>query len=431
MDRANSGENEEGDKGEEGEHEGLPPEPLNKNVAKAKAKPKGKRRPCGVCVPRVRVPALACVPRHSFATVPARHGQGGVESPSLESVEAIAVGKTAKSGVERPSLEKEDKKNAETIQTLIAAGPLFEGTGEVERGVSSEEPAQSGKESTVEQSAASGQRSGDLQEPKGSGSKPVKAGVEKTAADKEYRHQDGSDQSKTKSSLFCLPQEVCNPDSYGQGGLESPESNVPVSVKDSPLVLERQKMLVGMSKIAVGKAAKSGAERPSLENVEVNKAGSEMLRNCLNLSRDKAASEEVATEKVAAEKIAVGKAVKLGAESPSLEKRVASGEHAEATPAKAAASSFDLAGSASGSTRVRQPYEAPPPVKQLGPSIHAPMRVEDLDHDEAPPEGKLAASTKGGGKGIPSTAPTTTQPSRSWTSSSRSWSWWGASGWGR
>ena len=145
----------------------------------------------------------------------------------------------------------------------------------------------------------------------------------------------------------------------------------------------------------------------------------------------KAAVENAGAKKVAAEKVAVGKVAKSGAERPSLEKRVASGEHAEATPAKAAASSFDLAGSASGSERVRQPYEAPPPVKQLGPSIHAPMRVEDLDHDEAPPEGTLAASTKGGAKGKPSTAPTTTQPSRSWTSSSRSWSWWGASGWGR
>ena len=159
--------------------------------------------------------------------------------------------------------------------------------------------------------------------------------------------------------------------------------------------------------------------------------------------------------------IAVGKAAKPGAESPSLEKRVASGEHAEATPAKAAASSFDLAGSASGSTRVRQPYEAPPPGKQLGPSIHEPMRVEDFDHDEAPPEGKLAASTKGGEKGIPApgggkgkpsappgggkgkpstssaassswgSRPQHTQPSSApWSSSSSSWQW-GSRSWER
>ena len=60
------------------------------------------------------------------------------------------------------------------------------------------------------------------------------------------------------------------------------------------------------AKIAVGKTAKSGAENPSFESVEVDKAGSEMLRNCLNLSRDKAASEEVATEKADAELAAKG-----------------------------------------------------------------------------------------------------------------------------
>jgi hypothetical protein len=70
-------------------------------------------------------------------------------------------------------------------------------------------------------------------------------------------------------------------------------------------------------------------------------------------------------------------------------KRAADGEHAEATPAKASASSHDLAGSASGSARVRQPYEAPPPAWHLGPSIHAPMRVEqryvqNLDAGEIP-----------------------------------------------
>ena len=73
---ANAGEKEDGD----GEGEDLPQEPPN-NAAAARAKPKAKRRPNGVCVPRFNVPAAVCIPRQGAAWQ-ARRDEGGVHPDS-------------------------------------------------------------------------------------------------------------------------------------------------------------------------------------------------------------------------------------------------------------------------------------------------------------------------------------------------------------
>ena len=59
--------------------------------------------------------------------------------------------------------------------------------------------------------------------------------------DEKYRHQDSSDKSRTKSSWFCFPGEVCDPATYGQGGakgVETDEVLFPVEASPNEIVGE-------------------------------------------------------------------------------------------------------------------------------------------------------------------------------------------------